>query len=172
MNAEARLVDGGGAARDPRVTVHSEADCKIYIDERWAPIYVATWQGTPAESPVRAYFTWCGRRVEEARETERPIAIVCDSSRGERPPVKLRGFIAELSDATPRAEEWVQVYLAIRSPLVRGAIRAMQWLSREPWPMTLVPSLEDGLQRAQQMLIGRGVKLPTDFSPSRYRLIG
>lgn len=155
--------------RDPRVAVHSEARCKIIIDERFAPLYVAFWIGLPSETPIRAYFAWASRRIVEARATGRHIAIVCDTSEGERPPPKVRALMAELSDGAPRAEDLVAVYTAIPSALVRGALTAMQWLARKSWPMQMVPSLGEGFERARQSLEASGVTLPSAFDAVRYR---
>jgi hypothetical protein len=159
-------------ARDPRVAVHSEGRCTIIIDERFGPLYVAFWIGVPSELPVRAYFEWNSRRIGEARASGRPIAIVCDASAGDRPPPNMRKLMAELSDAVPRAEELVSVYVSLPNPFVRGALTAMQWLSRKPWPMQFVPSLTEGFERAQKTLAGKGVALSRDFDPARYRRPG
>jgi hypothetical protein len=163
------LPDDVKPPRDPRVAVHAEARCKIIIDERFAPLYVAFWMGVPSETPIRAYFEWSARRIVEARAGGRHIAIVCDAAEGERPPPKLRALMAELSDATPRAEDLVAVYVSIPSALVRGALTAMQWLSRKPWPMQMVPSLTEGFERARRTLAANGVALPAEFDPARYR---
>lgn len=146
----------------------SDGRCTIVVDERHKPLHVVTWMGPPAEGPVRQYFDWSTQLVHEARKSGRSFAIVADTSQGDRPDPKMRALMAELSDGMPRAEDLITVYVAIPSALVRGAITAMQWLTRKRWPIEIVPSLAEGLKRATATLAARGAPLPAGFDAARY----
>lgn len=137
-----------------------DQDSAIVIDEGYAPIYLVAWFGAPTEVTARAYFTWSTGIIEEAIRGSRNIVIIVDSEDAGRPTAKVRALMAELSEHMPRAEKLIAVFVALPNPLVRGAMTAMQWVTRKPWPMTVVSSLEEGLTRGLATLRAAGVGSP------------
>jgi len=147
----------------PATRTISDQEGAIVIDERHAPVYIAAWFGAASEATARAYFAWTTEIIEGALRSRRACAIVVDSEDAGRPSAKVRALMAELSDQVPRAEDLLRVYVALPNPLVRGALTAMQWLSRKPWPMVVVPSIGDGITKSIEWIRANGGGVPSSL---------
>jgi hypothetical protein len=141
----------------------SEGESTIVVDDHLAPIYFAAWIGVPTETIARSYCNWSTKVIQRAVRTQRACVVIIDSASAARPSAAVRAAIAEMTERTPR----VAVYVSAPHALVRGAITAMQWISRKPWPMTMVSSVEDGAKKALVFLRNAGVTPPEGFDPSR-----
>lgn len=149
-----------------------DGESVIAIDERYAPVYLAAWYGAPTERTAREYFGWTTRVVEEGIRLRRKTVIVVDSEHAGRPNANVRSLMAELSEAVPRSSEYLTVFVALPNPLVRGALTAMQWLTRKVWPYTAVASRTEAITRALDTLRAAGVPAPVGLSPSTALQLG
>jgi len=140
----------------------------ILTDDRWAPVYFVTWFGATSEKTATGYFAWNRQVIETAIRTKTPTVLISDATDAERPPPKVRALMAELSDAQPRAEGLVFSYVVLPNALIRGALTAMQWLTRKPWPIEMVASLPEAIERALAALDGAGARRPAGLDPRGY----
>ena len=130
-----------------------EGDCGIVVDDRHFPVVVSTWYGDPTEAIVRRYFDWLSGIIERSRSESVPYVLITDATYAKRPQPSVRQVVAELTDAMPpyTAEINIGNYVVVESALIRGALTAMQWISRQTWTSVTVPSCEDAdLARAGQ----------------------
>jgi len=154
----------------PSVTkTFKDQDSAIVVDEGYAPFYLAAWFGAPTEVTARAYFAWTTTIVEEAIRLNRNTVIVVDSEDAGRPSAKVRALMAELSEHVPRAEKLITVFVALPNPLVRGTLTAMQWVTRKPWPMVVVPSIEEDITRGLAALRAAGVTPPVGLDATTHK---
>ena len=79
------------------------------------------------------------------------------------PSPKARALMVELHEAQPTFEGLIFVYAVIPNALIRGAMTAMQWLSRKPMPTQAVPSVAEALRRGLADLERAGGRRPTSL---------
>jgi hypothetical protein len=123
---------------------------EIVMDERWFPVLVVTWLDSPGLDAVRRYFEWNERMIDRVRAGPGAYVNITDSLEAHRPSPRVRALVAELTDAMPddATELGVGNYVVFGSALIRGALTAMQWLSRDPWNITMVASLRQAIERS------------------------
>jgi hypothetical protein len=136
-----------------------EGDSAFVADARYFPLSIVTWFGSMTEGLAVKYFDWQVPVLLRAVEERTKFAFVIDGTQCSRPTPKIRKLIVELSDAGPKEADAyaLPTFTALSSPLVRGAITAMQWVTRVDWRIVPVSSVRLGIQRALAALAAEGV---------------
>jgi hypothetical protein len=137
-----------------------EGNAGFVVDDSQPPIYIASWFGEVPASIVKQFFDWQAGIYAAAKAAKKAVAIVVDVTYASRPGPKARAEMVELVDAADHEmyqSGFITNYVCIGNPLVRGAMTAMQWLSRKPWPMNMVSSVQDGIEKSIVFLRQRGV---------------
>jgi hypothetical protein len=139
-------------------------------DIRHFPVLIATWFGEPTEPLVRAYFAWSDEVAREAYAQGQRYAIISDNAHALRPSPTVRKLIAALIDEGPAAktDRVVASFVVFESALVRGAVTAMQWLSRQSWNLRTTATVQLAVAGALEALEEAGILLPTRLSPATY----
>ncbi len=147
-----------------------DGDCGIVLDDRYFPLVVSTWYGDPGEAIVRRYFVWLAGIIERSRKAGTPYVLVTDATYAKRPKPSVRQVVAELTDALPDDTAQINIgnYVVVESALIRGALTAMQWISRQTWKSETVPSCEEALRRGFADLRQAGQPIPEGLSPESY----
>lgn len=144
-------------------------DGHIVCDARHWPVVIATWVGNADLDSVRKFFDWNHEVIDKARG-EKGYVIITDADRASRPPPDVRRLVAQLTDAMPADSTALNVgnYIVITSALVRGALTAMQWISRDRWATVQVASMAEAISRAFLDLDQAGIRRPTTLDPNAY----
>jgi hypothetical protein len=147
-----------------------DGDASVVGDIRHFPILIATWFGEPTEHLVRAYFAWSDEVAREAFERGQRYVIISDNAHAERPSPTIRKLISALIDAGPAAEtdRVITSFVVFESALVRGAVTAMQWLSRKDWNLTTSATVQLAVAGALSVLKQYRMPIPARLSASTY----
>ncbi len=139
-------------------------------DIRHFPVLIVTWFGEPTEPLVRAYFAWSDEVAREAHANGQRYAIISDNSHALRPSPTVRKLIATLIDEGPAAktDRVVASFAVFESALVRGAVTAMQWLSRQSWNLHTTATVQHAVEGALDALAEQGIQRPAHLSPATY----
>ena len=118
---------------------------------------------------VREFFRWNEEVIERGRK-EQGYLMITDADRAARPPPEVRRLVAQLTDEIPDDAKELSMggYLVITSALVRGAVTALQWMTREKWITTQVGSMADAIHRAFIDLDKAGHRRPRGLDPNAY----
>jgi hypothetical protein len=147
-----------------------DGDASVVGDIRHFPILIATWFGEPTESLVRAYFAWSDEVAREAIENGQRYVIISDNAHARRPSPTVRKLVATLIDEGPAAEtdRVITSFVVFESALVRGAVTAMQWLSRKDWNLVTTATVQQAVAGALGVLKQHRLPLPARLSSSTY----
>ena len=150
----ARLVDG---------------DSALVYDTTHAPVLISTHFGPATEVLVRDYFGLMLEVLEDLGSGARYVGIT-DGSRSARPSPAVRRLLAELTDLyRPRFKDASLANLTvIESPVVRGAVTAIRWLSRVEWQLDIVANMEQAMTRARTILDHASIAWPAGLDPATY----
>lgn len=133
------------------------------------PVVIVTWVGDNDEGAIRAFFEWNDEVVVRARERGGYL-MISDADGAEGPPVMMRRLVAELTDAiAPDAKELsLGNYIVLSSALLRGALTAMQWISRDKWATKQVGSMQEAISLAFVDIDIGGKSRPRTLDPDSY----
>jgi hypothetical protein len=147
----------------------TDGEASLIVDDSHGALYIATWFGAPNDRVVTRYFDWFDRTVGRHLRDKAPFVLITDALDTARPTPSARKLIAERTDAMPAFGELnVGNYLVLSNPLVRGAITAMQWISRKPWTSVMVGTLQEALARGLGDLARAGARRPS-LDAERYQ---
>jgi hypothetical protein len=147
-----------------------DGEASIVFDESWEPVYIATWFGSATEKMIRFYFDWVGGIVTWRLRANEPFVIVTDGIDAARPSPAVRRLVTELTDALPEFERVdAGSYLVHSSALVRGAVTAMQWVSKRRYKAQPVSSCAEALRRGYGDLERASVRPPARTPESYLR---
>jgi len=147
-----------------------DGDSSVVGDIRHFPVLIATWFGEPTEPLVRAYFEWSDAVARDAFERGQRYVIISDNAHAMRPSPTVRKLISTLIDEGPAAEtdRVITSFVVFESALVRGAVTAMQWLSRKDWNLTTSATVQQAVAGALTALKQHGLPIPARLSSSTY----
>jgi hypothetical protein len=147
-----------------------DGEAGVVGDVRHFPVLIATWFGEPTERLVRHYFAWSDEVAREAYVRRERYVIVSDNVNAVRPSPRTRALIADLIDAGPAAttDRIIASFVVFDSALVRGAVTAMQWLSKKDWRLTTTATVQEAIAGALGVLAKHGLRRPPGLLPERY----
>ena len=152
-------------------TVGGEAH-GIVLDSRFFPILIATWYGDATEEDVDGFFDWQTRLADRARAVGTQYVMVTDASAAARPKPSVRRRVAQRTNEMPDVKAInAAAYVVLDNPLIRGALTAMQWISRDNWgdQTTVVATCQEALERSLADLDRVGAVRPEGLDPTAYQ---
>lgn len=149
---------------------YEDGNASMVVDDRHLPILIVTYRGTTTERMVREYFAWMGPLYGRLAQTGDRMALITDVSAASRPSPVVRRLISEFYDHHRANQRTVCVadLAVVHSAVVRGAITAIQWLTRSDFNVTLASDLAEACALAGQALRDAGVEPPTGLDPATY----
>lgn len=149
----------------------SDGDARIVVDERESPLLLITWFGEPNEAMITEYFDWMVAMVERFHASGGKYVLITDASSAKRPRPSVRQQIAERTDALPPYTADINIgnYVVIDNPLIRGALTAMQWMSRSEWTNKTVGSCTEAIRLGLEDLDRHGIARPRGLDPLAYQ---
>lgn len=122
----------------------------ITFDESRLPLVVVTFRGDATTEEFEEYL----RRLSANLARKQPTAIVIDSREFAVMPAAQRKRQAEWIDETRvvRTRYTLGTAFVINSPLIRGALTAIFWLTKYDTPYVVVPTLEEAEAWALKLL--------------------
>jgi hypothetical protein len=124
---------------------------RLVVDmSRW-PLVVLTHAGQPTDEQLAAHLDEIERTVLARRA---PFVQVIDQSRGEMPSPQQRALIAAHQ---AKMDEFYARYCRgeayVVAPAIRGAMVAVFWIAKPPYPYVFVDSLDEALEWARRALV-------------------
>lgn len=144
--------------------MHDDRVAAITIDDSRHPLVLVTFAGTATDAEFQSYLERMETLVLQRRETN---CTILDASRAGDTPAKQRRMQAEWlkrNDALLKAYS-VGTAFVITSPLVRGLLTAILWLTPMPTAHVVVASIDEAEAWARARLRERGVAVPQDARP-------
>jgi hypothetical protein len=130
----------------------------VVIDDRYAPLIVATFVGE-VDLPLGQWYEETSYRIilrEAARG--RRVVNIHDASRSTKAGPDMRKFWADMKRRTPPGVEAAVLanLLVITSAVMRGVITAVGWMNPEVAALKTFPSLDAALAEAGRLLVQAG----------------
>jgi len=148
--------------------VLADGEDALLVDDSHGAIYIATWFGTASEGMVRGYFDWFDGVVASHLRDRAPFVLITDALDAGRPSPSARKLIVKRTEAMPEFSSVnVGNYVVVGNALVRGALTAMQWISRRQWTSVNVGSMREALRRGLDDLRRAGAPTPS-IDPASY----
>ncbi len=122
---------------------------------RW-PLVVLTFAGRPTTADLTAHLA----EIEElVLQRKLPFVQVIDQARAAAPDAMQRALIADhqtQQEVLYRAYCIGEVY--VTSPRIRGAMVAVFWLAKPPYPYAFVDTRKEGIDWARSRLRSHGLR--------------
>ena len=142
----------------------------VAFDERHAPIYITTFEGRLDLDAVVWHDTVATKAIQTALGQGRRVVHIVDARRVEVPHAQLRKhWAARLQESVGTLESMLGNFVVIDSPLLRGALTAIDWLSHEGRRVEYFSTLADAVAVANLRLTAVG-SAPTPFDAPNYRV--
>lgn len=171
----ARRVSLSQPASTPHRVQHGELSTRqsntmlIAFDERHAPIFVTTFEGRLDLDAVVWHDAVATKAIQAALSQGRRVIHVVDARRVEVPNAQLRKHWAtRLQQTVGTLESMLGNFVVIDSPLLRGALTAIDWLSHEGRRIEYFSTLSDAVAVANLRLAAVGSTL-APFDATNYR---
>jgi hypothetical protein len=148
-----------------------DGEARVVLDLRAWPIVFASWFGAATEPLVDRYFVEHAKVLARARAEKTRFVLITDTFAAQRPSPVARKKIADLFGKQPGdiATLTLRSFVVIESPLIRGVVTALNWITPGMEQSTNVDSIERAIERALAELDHANVKRPAGFSAAGYR---
>ncbi len=133
-------------------------ESSIVVDDRRFPIVTVTFRGDATDAQFRAYLDQMTRMVDRREKN----AVIMDAREAVRtPPIQRRMQSEWMKTHHDSLARWsVGTAFVITSPLVRGVLTAILWLSPMATPYTVVGTVEEAESWAREQLRRAGATPP------------
>lgn len=144
--------------------------CTVIHDDRYSPVLISIWDGQATLDAARWHDGVTNEATLRIIDGGGKLVSISDATKSIRPTPELRRYWAEnLQNADPRIREnTLATYVVINSPMMRGAITAIGWLSAEARRITCVATLHDAITGALEQLDAAGLARPAGLDPESY----
>lgn len=131
----------------------------IEIEERYWPLLVVRFVGTPTDQQFQAYL----ERMTQLVGNGRKRVLLLDGRRAGRAPPSQRRMQAEWMQANKEQIRAVNLLMliVINSAIVRGVLTAILWFQDIPGNYKVVSSLDEALELARNEVDKSGLRLPS-----------
>ncbi len=135
---------------------------EMVLDDRLAPILIATWFGTATGKTIDGFRDWVEAQIVAAQARNEVLALINDSLDADRPsPAARTKFSALTFDPTVV----IALPTVITNPMVRGVMTAVGWVIGERMKaVTTWATLPEAFESARTALREAGARPPP---PSR-----
>lgn len=142
--------------------VRQTARGAIVIDDRYAPIVISTFLGE-TDLELGHWYADTHKKVLLAHAAHgRRIVSISDASAAVKPTPEMRKFWADLSNNATEGMRGANLatFLVVNSPILRGAITAIGWLSPSLRDLESFSTIDEALREAMVRLMKAGLPLP------------
>jgi len=138
---------------------------RILVSEELAPLYVVRFEGVTTDAQFEAYLDHV-LRITRRGEMH---AMVYDASQAGWIPPSQRQLQADWMREHDKLNRDLTAGLAfvLPSPLLRGVLTAILWLTPMPCPHTVTRTLDHGVAWCRARLRARGVAQPEPEHPAQ-----
>ncbi len=153
------------------VQVFAGDGCRIILDDQHFPVLISRWEGRITVPVARETFAAIDVLLARGQSEGVRVWSAVDATATKRPDAVTRKTLSELTDAGEERFPGVirkPSFLAIDSAVVRGALTAMQWISKSSVDVKAYPDLESMLHGVVASLIEEGVEPPPGLDPATY----
>jgi hypothetical protein len=145
-----------------------DGEASILMDASFWPVLINTYSGVTTEKLLRDSCAWLNDCLSK-QPRRRKVVLIADTRTVPTTDSKIRKVAAEESkklDPLMRAHN-VETVVILDSPLLRGAIKAVGWISN----LNLRPAkdLGEALRLAGELLASVGETLPIALTAATYR---
>jgi hypothetical protein len=142
----------------------------IVVDAQHFPLMFTKFVGEVSRDMFAEYFNWVRKVNERARRADIRVITVSDISRGKRPPVDVRKFVAEEQDRVVETYGSTNMasYIVVENALVRGALTAIGWSTKKGLDATPVRSIGEGIDRAFADFDANRIERPRNLRARSY----
>ncbi len=152
------------------VVVLSDPPARAVLDARALPaVLVVFWCGPVTPKLAHDYFDRLAA-YERARDDSKKYVVVTDTTRAEVS-AAARKAVAELSERSKPDQQRHRAadVVVIDNAVMRGAITAIDWLTRGGLGITPVRDLDEAFRTAATLLLPSGQRLPPRMLEGGYR---
>jgi hypothetical protein len=144
------------------IVTRRDEDAAFVGDVTYFPVVIVTFFGTFTEGLVDDYAAWAEQVAARAVAENTHYLTIADGRQANRPPASVRKRFAEMSDVMSESghDRFVAAILVLESALVRGALTAIQWMSRRSLRIETVGSIDEAIDRARSRLAKAGAAFP------------
>lgn len=142
-----------------------DGESAFVVDMTAFPVLFVTFFGAPTEPLVHKYYEWLHEMAVRSIAEDTYYTTIADARHGSRPPATVRTLFAKLSEAISE-EHHARNGLSIvvhGNPLIRGALTAIQWMSRRALRMETADSMTTAIKRARAMLDTANIPVPENL---------
>jgi hypothetical protein len=146
-------------------------DSVIYVEDKFFPVIIATWEGTADVGNCMAFAAWHERQVDRASREGARLISISDSAHAQRPPPTVRKFFAEWMarlESEPD-DPTLAIIVVVTNALMRGALTAIGWVRPEVSEMVVVPDIGSAISNALALLASANYPAPAGLDPATYR---
>ena len=150
--------------------VRESGGARVIVDDRHIPVVIYLWSGATTVELASWHMAENERICAELVARKQKFVLVSDASASDRPSPAVRKVFAEAVERTPdsHGEFTLGNIVVISSPLMRGAMTALSWVTTKMAKMDTVATMQEGLERALGELDAAGVPRPEGLDPANY----
>src|SRR6478735_439613 len=133
----------------------------VVIDDRYSPLVIATFMGETDLELGRWFADLNKKIVLQHAASGRRMVSICDATLATKPTPDMRRFWAEFSNSTTQTikDATLATFLVMTSPLLRGAITAIGWLSPALRELESFSTLDEAVREAKVRLAHAGTPI-------------
>jgi hypothetical protein len=147
--------------------IRQNARGAVVIDDRYAPLIVATFMGE-TDLELGRWFVAANKKIllQHAAAGRRLVSI-CDATLATKPTPEMRRFWADFSNSTTQTmkDATLATFLVVNSPLLRGAITAIGWLSPALRDLESFSTIDDAVREGASRLARASTPIPPLTGP-------
>lgn len=149
---------------------HEFSSGLVLHDARYSPVLISTWIGRSDLDAARWHASIERAAVTAAVRSGTRVVSISDATRAERPAPEVRKFWAEHVDSNPAelSDANLATFVVVASPLMRGVMTAIGWMSERARAIESFPSLAVAVEAALERLDEHGIPRPAELS-TEYR---
>ncbi len=143
---------------------------RLTFDDRFLPVVVVTFSGTNNLEACRWFAARHTEVMRAALNGGERIVLITDARRVVRPSPEVRRFFAEWSSSIPPELHAVSLgsVSVVDNPPLRGALTAVSWISARARKVVAVPTMEEAVALAFELLDAAGVPRPVGLRATDY----
>jgi len=142
----------------------------VVIDDRYAPIIITTFLGE-TNLELGHWFAETHKKILLSHAAlGRRVVTINDATWAQKPSPEMRRFWAEMADRSSESMKaaTLATFLVVNSPLLRGAITAIGWLTPALRDLESYASVDDAIREGMARLLR--ADLPTPKLTGSYQL--
>jgi hypothetical protein len=145
----------------PDISRHVDGASSVVLVDRFEPILLVVWTGSPTEELLDHAKRWFEQRIRDATERGAPLVMIADASQGGLPSPAVRRKLTEPIATADCLLDWIAI--TPQSNLLRGVLHAVSWIIGPEHERTIVGTYREALERADAALLVVESSLPDEL---------